>query len=32
MVLDEVPRSDGHFARLGAVREGVVPLWIHALQ
>jgi ethanolamine utilization protein EutA len=30
IVVDEVPKRDAQFVRLGRVRQGVVPLWLYA--
>lgn len=31
IVIDEVPLRDAQYLRLGRLREGVVPLWLHAI-
>jgi ethanolamine utilization protein EutA len=32
IVIDEVPLGEGQFVRVGRAREGVVPLWLYAVQ
>jgi ethanolamine utilization protein EutA len=32
IVIDEVPRRDAQFLRLGRLREAVVPLWLYAVR
>jgi ethanolamine utilization protein EutA len=32
IVLDEVPPRDAQFVRIGRLREGLVPLWLYAVQ
>ena len=32
IVIDEVPRREAQFVRLGRMREGLVPLWFYAVQ
>jgi ethanolamine utilization protein EutA len=32
IVVDEVPRRDAQFVRLGRLREGIVPLWLYAVR
>lgn len=32
IVLDEVPPRDAQYVRIGRLREGLVPLWLYAVQ